>query len=292
MDRRARGDLHHGSDPGRGGGHRPGADTAAAARRGQDRQRQGQGRDGALQAARADRLRRAHRAPAAADRHDLRHHGRARDADLGGRHQGRHPARVVLRGHLHHRPDDRARSRSRRSRSPARCRTAPRGRGRRRPRASKRHLWGDGKGRFRTGGRFSSATVRGTRWVVSDRCDGTLTRVVRGSVTVRDRVHNKTVILHAGEQYLARAPGSRRRELGLRLRRLPRRPHGGRLPAADRLAGAPQARRPQRPGRPAPAADPRRHLYARLRARLRVDRERARCRLGRAWRRCSSSSRT
>ncbi len=72
-----------------------------------------------------------------------------------------------------------------------------------------RHLWGDGKGRFRTGGRFSSATVRGTRWVVSDRCDGTLTRVVRGSVTVRDRVRHKTVILHAGEQYLARAPASR-----------------------------------------------------------------------------------
>jgi hypothetical protein len=72
-----------------------------------------------------------------------------------------------------------------------------------------RHLWGDGKGRFRTGGRFASATVRGTRWVVSDRCDGTLTRVVRGSVTVRDRVRDKTVILHAGQQYLARAPGSR-----------------------------------------------------------------------------------
>ena len=72
-----------------------------------------------------------------------------------------------------------------------------------------RHLWGDGKGRFRTGGRFSSATVRGTRWVVIDRCDGTLTRVVRGTVTVRDRVRNKTVIVHAGEQYLARAPGSR-----------------------------------------------------------------------------------
>ena len=72
-----------------------------------------------------------------------------------------------------------------------------------------RHLWGDGKGRFRTGGRFSSATVRGTRWVVIDRCDGTLTRVVRGTVTVRDSVRHKTVILHAGEQYLARAPGSR-----------------------------------------------------------------------------------
>jgi hypothetical protein len=66
-----------------------------------------------------------------------------------------------------------------------------------------RHLWGDGKGRFRTSGRFSAATVRGTRWVVSDRCDGTLTRVVRGSVTVRDRVRNKTVVIRAGQQYLA-----------------------------------------------------------------------------------------
>jgi hypothetical protein len=71
-----------------------------------------------------------------------------------------------------------------------------------------RHLWCDGKGRFRTSGRFSSATVRGTRWVVSDRCDGTLTRVVSGTVTVRDQVRHKTVVIHAGEQYLAPAPRS------------------------------------------------------------------------------------
>jgi hypothetical protein len=68
-----------------------------------------------------------------------------------------------------------------------------------------RHLWGDGKGRFRTSGRFSSATVRGTRWVVSDRCDGTLTRVVRGTVTVRDLVRHRTVVVHAPGQYLAPA---------------------------------------------------------------------------------------
>jgi hypothetical protein len=68
-----------------------------------------------------------------------------------------------------------------------------------------RHLWGDGKGRFRTSGRFSSATVRGTRWVVSDRCDGTLTRVVRGTVTVRDLVRHRIVVVHAGSQYLAGA---------------------------------------------------------------------------------------
>jgi hypothetical protein len=68
-----------------------------------------------------------------------------------------------------------------------------------------RHLWGDGKGRFPHRGRFSSATVRGTRWVVIDRCDGTLTRVVRGSVTVRDRVRNKTVILRRASSTLRAA---------------------------------------------------------------------------------------
>ncbi|MEA2300735.1 MAG: hypothetical protein QOE44_1270, partial [Solirubrobacteraceae bacterium] len=42
----------------------------------------------------------------------------------------------------------------------------------------------DSKGKFRTKGRFSSATVRGTVWTTSDRCDGTLTTVKRGSVVV------------------------------------------------------------------------------------------------------------
>jgi hypothetical protein len=73
-----------------------------------------------------------------------------------------------------------------------------------RRRAKSRKLWGDGKGRFRTQGQFSSATVRGTKWVVTDRCDGTLTRVVTGSVTVRDNVRKRTVIVRAGKQYLAR----------------------------------------------------------------------------------------
>jgi hypothetical protein len=67
-----------------------------------------------------------------------------------------------------------------------------------------RKLWGDGTGQFRTRGQFSSATVRGTKWVVIDRCDGTLTRVVRGVVTVRDFAQRRTIILRAGKQYLAR----------------------------------------------------------------------------------------
>jgi hypothetical protein len=73
----------------------------------------------------------------------------------------------------------------------------------------KRHLWGDGKGSFRTKGKYSSATVRGTKWLVQDSCSGTLTRVVRGTVTVRDDVKHKTVVVRAGKSYLARPRGGR-----------------------------------------------------------------------------------
>jgi hypothetical protein len=66
-----------------------------------------------------------------------------------------------------------------------------------------RSLWGKGKGRFRTKGRFSSATVRGTEWLTTDRCDGTLTTVKTGVVTVRDFTRNKTVKVKAGQSYLA-----------------------------------------------------------------------------------------
>lgn len=76
-----------------------------------------------------------------------------------------------------------------------------------RPR-SRRRLWGhDHGGRFRTHGRNSHATVRGTRWLVEDRCDGTLTRVSSGTVVVRDTVRHRRVTLHAGEHYLARNRG-------------------------------------------------------------------------------------
>jgi len=68
----------------------------------------------------------------------------------------------------------------------------------------KRRLWGDGKGRFRTQGGSSSATVRGTRWLIEDRCNGTLTKVKRGTVAVRDFKRKKTVIVRAGKQYFAR----------------------------------------------------------------------------------------
>jgi DNA-binding beta-propeller fold protein YncE len=70
-----------------------------------------------------------------------------------------------------------------------------------------RRLWGDGRGRHRTRGRYSSASVRGTRWLVEDRCDRTLTVVRRGVVAVRDFVRDRTVVLERGERYLARRIG-------------------------------------------------------------------------------------
>ena len=67
----------------------------------------------------------------------------------------------------------------------------------------KRRLWGDGKGKFRTKGKHSAATVVGTRWLVEDRCNGTLTRVARGRVRVK--AGRRTVVLTKGEKFLARA---------------------------------------------------------------------------------------
>ena len=68
-----------------------------------------------------------------------------------------------------------------------------------------RRLRSSARGRFRTRGRNSSATVRGTVWETIDRCDGTLTKVRRGRVAVRDFRRKKTVIVRAGKSYLAKA---------------------------------------------------------------------------------------
>jgi hypothetical protein len=62
-------------------------------------------------------------------------------------------------------------------------------------------------GKFTTRGRYAAATVRGTRWTIADRCDGTLTHDITHSVVVNDFVHHKTIVLHAGQSYLALAPG-------------------------------------------------------------------------------------
>ena len=77
-------------------------------------------------------------------------------------------------------------------------------------RASKRggrRAWGSGKGNYETSGSYGSATVRGTTWLVVDRCDAsTLFKVAEGTVWVQDFVKDKQVVLDAGEQYVAKAP--------------------------------------------------------------------------------------
>jgi len=75
--------------------------------------------------------------------------------------------------------------------------------------ASKRTLQllhASAKGKFSTKGKYSAATVLGTKWTVADRCDGTFTHDITDSVKVTDFVHHKTVTLHAGQSYLAKKP--------------------------------------------------------------------------------------
>jgi Tol biopolymer transport system component len=68
-----------------------------------------------------------------------------------------------------------------------------------------RRLWGDVKGRFKTSGRYAAASVRGTRWLTEDRCDRTIVRVRIGRVEVQDLVRRRSVLVRAGQSYVARA---------------------------------------------------------------------------------------
>ena len=70
-----------------------------------------------------------------------------------------------------------------------------------------RKLWGHGgKGHQSKGGK-SSASVRGTEWLVWDTCDGeTVTYVVEGRVEVEDDDRARTVFVDPGELYVAPGP--------------------------------------------------------------------------------------
>jgi hypothetical protein len=75
----------------------------------------------------------------------------------------------------------------------------------------RRSLFSNVTGRFRTRGRNSSATVRGTKWTMTDTCAGTLTIVKQGTVVVRDFSLRKNKTLKTGQRYLARPPRLQRR---------------------------------------------------------------------------------
>jgi CSLREA domain-containing protein/uncharacterized repeat protein (TIGR01451 family) len=78
--------------------------------------------------------------------------------------------------------------------------------------APKRQVWGktDGKAKYKTQGRYAAATVRGTIWLTQDRCDGTLVRVRRGLVSVRDLKRKRSKLVPAGHKVLVRAPKRKR----------------------------------------------------------------------------------
>jgi hypothetical protein len=61
------------------------------------------------------------------------------------------------------------------------------------------------KGNFTTVGGASTTTATNGSWIVSDRCNGTMTEVGRGKVTVRDVKLKKTVTVRSGQGYLAKA---------------------------------------------------------------------------------------
>lgn len=69
-----------------------------------------------------------------------------------------------------------------------------------------RRLWGKAKGKFRTRGRYSVTSVRGTTWLTEDSCDGTLTRVTSGNVLVLDLLKDRVVQVGAGKSLLTKAP--------------------------------------------------------------------------------------
>lgn len=74
------------------------------------------------------------------------------------------------------------------------------------PAKTVRRLYAKGKGSFRTRGRYASAAVRGTDWLTADRCDGTFEKTKQGVVAVFDFRLKKTILVKAGQSYLAKKP--------------------------------------------------------------------------------------
>jgi hypothetical protein len=65
-------------------------------------------------------------------------------------------------------------------------------------------LHASARGRWRTSGRFGAATVRGTVWSITDKCNGTLFHAIVHSILIQDFVRHITLVLPAGHSYLAR----------------------------------------------------------------------------------------
>jgi hypothetical protein len=71
---------------------------------------------------------------------------------------------------------------------------------------ARRSLWArDSGGKFRTRGKNSVATVRGTTWRTTDTCSGTTTTVSAGSVLVRELRTGRKFVVRKGQSHLAAA---------------------------------------------------------------------------------------
>lgn len=196
--------------------HRRGA---AAARGWQELQRAVRPRHGDLPAARGEQVHARERGDAVPGRHGVRRdEGRGRDTSAGGRAgskaAGEQTARFSAgRFVLVQKRVAGAVTALRLAGGDfkAACKVGKRG-GATVPTKVVRRLLGDGKGRFRTRGRYSTATVRGTRWLTADRCDGTLTTVSQGEVEVLDLVKKKVRVMK-GKKYFAKAHRSRGKQV-------------------------------------------------------------------------------
>jgi hypothetical protein len=69
-----------------------------------------------------------------------------------------------------------------------------------------RRLWAKGKGKFRTKGRFISATIRGTWWETRDFCDRSGVRVKEGSVLATNLITKQKKVVPKGKIYSVPKP--------------------------------------------------------------------------------------
>jgi hypothetical protein len=67
-----------------------------------------------------------------------------------------------------------------------------------------RYMEAKASGNFNVVGRSASGVERGTEWKTVDTCNTTEVRVRAGSVKVTDLVLHKTVVVRAGQTYVAR----------------------------------------------------------------------------------------
>lgn len=71
---------------------------------------------------------------------------------------------------------------------------------------SVRKLWANAHGKFSTRGNYAAGAVQGTEWLTDDLCEGTLIKVTRDKVAVKNLVNHKHLVVKQGHHYLAKAP--------------------------------------------------------------------------------------